>query len=157
MKLSKVDPGLFETVKSTLSSLQESPDPFLMVIFGGHLSEIGDSHSALVQSLKHVTESTDPENTLIVLTTSCPESSEASHPEVVEIDENPKPKQRHCEDFPVFARGPKSEKLSTVSELSDIPTAIKDALQEISPTFAGKKYSCHSFSKERGCSRKYPI
>ncbi|VEN42520.1 unnamed protein product [Callosobruchus maculatus] len=138
MKLSKVDAGLFETVRSTLSSLQETPDPFLMVIFGGHLSEIGDSHSALVQSVKHVTESTDPENTLIVLTTSCPESNEADHPDVVEIDENPKPKRRHCEDFPVFAKGPKSEKLSAVSALSDIPATIKDALQEISPNFGGK-------------------
>nr|CAI5834840.1 unnamed protein product [Callosobruchus analis] len=105
IKLSKVDPGLFETVKSTLSSLQESPDPFLMIIFGGHLSEISDCHSALVQSVKHVTESTDPENTLIVLTTSCPESSELEHPEVVEIDENPKSKRRRCDDFPVFAKG----------------------------------------------------
>ncbi|VEN42523.1 unnamed protein product [Callosobruchus maculatus] len=33
---------------------------------------------------------------------------------------------------------PKSEKLSAVSALSDIPATIKDALQEISPNFGGK-------------------
>ncbi|CAH1967697.1 unnamed protein product [Acanthoscelides obtectus] len=139
MKLPKLDPGLFETVKSTLSSLQETSDPFLMVIFGGHLSEIGDPHSALVQSVKHVTESTNPENTLIVLTTSCPETSGADHPEVIQIDENPALKHQRCQDFPVFAKGPKSDKLSYVAELHEIPAAVKDALQEISPNFGGNQ------------------
>lgn len=69
-----MDIGLFETVKTTLSTLQEDPEePFLMTVFGGHLSEISDCKSPMVQSIKHIIENTDPKSTLVVLTGSCPD------------------------------------------------------------------------------------
>lgn len=94
----KQDPGLFQTVKSTLSTLQETPESFVMIVFGGHLSEISDHHSPLVQSLKHVMEQTVPETTLVVLTGSCPDSED----NVVIVKENV-----DCKNptIPVFAKG----------------------------------------------------
>ncbi|KAJ8920306.1 hypothetical protein NQ315_011968 [Exocentrus adspersus] len=77
----KLDPGLFETVKTTLSTLQENAeDSLLMAIFGGHLAELSDCKSPLVQTIKHVIESTDPKHTLIVLTGSCPEHKHEHEP-----------------------------------------------------------------------------
>lgn len=68
------DSGLFQTVRSTLTTIQETSEPFLMIIFGGRLSEIRDKQSPLIQTVKYVVETTEPETTLIVLTGSCPES-----------------------------------------------------------------------------------
>lgn len=71
-----MDPGLFETVKTTLTALQEEQEePLLMTVFGGHLSEVTNCESPLIQSIKHVIENTDPNSTLIVLTGYCPEET----------------------------------------------------------------------------------
>ncbi|XP_076265344.1 uncharacterized protein LOC143199423 isoform X1 [Rhynchophorus ferrugineus] len=118
----KQDAGLFETVKSTLETLQEPPIAnFLMAVFGGHLDSIHNKHSPLVQSVKHVTERTDPENTLIILTGSC--SEERQNNEIKEPHNQP----HHC-SIPVYAKGPKCQMLSECALLYDIPLTIRNIL-----------------------------
>ncbi|CAH1112538.1 unnamed protein product [Psylliodes chrysocephalus] len=129
------DRGLFETVESTLKNLQENPEAFLMVVFGGELQEVSDKYSPLVQTLKHVIENTDPENTLIVLTGNCPEFKNPNNG-VVEINENVK-ECRNLNKIPVYAKGPKSDKLGECVLLYDIPLIIKNSLEESSPIFDG--------------------
>lgn len=94
----KQDPGLFDTVKNTLTTLQQTSERFLMVISGGYLSEIRDKHSPLIQSIKYVMETTIPETTLVILTGSCPASTD----NVVVIKENV-----DCKNptIPVFTKG----------------------------------------------------
>ncbi|XP_057659211.1 uncharacterized protein LOC130895724 [Diorhabda carinulata] len=126
--------SLFETVRSTLDNLQETPcNGFLMVVFGGHLHEISDIHSPLTQSLKHVIEVTDPENTLIVVTSACPEIKRNEH-NIIEIKEGVKMVQ-NLTMLPVYARGPKSECLTQCTVLYDVPLSVKNILEEISPAF----------------------
>lgn len=73
-----------------------------MVIFGGHFNEISHKHSPLVQSLKHVMESTDPEKTLLILTGTCPEKQGAPG-DVVVIKEG---EGNHLLNaIPVFVKG----------------------------------------------------
>lgn len=94
----KQDPGLFETVKTTLATLQDTSEHFLMVVFGGHLSEIHDQQSPLIQTIKYVTETTILEKTVVVLSGTCPESLES----LVIIKENIDFK---TPTIPVFAKG----------------------------------------------------
>ncbi|KAG5861669.1 hypothetical protein JTB14_003223 [Gonioctena quinquepunctata] len=138
----KQDPGLFESVKSTLSTLQEIPgEPFLMVVFGGHFSEICDKSSPLVQTLKHVSESTDPKSTLIVLTGACPNDTCEGKKDgnnlviIKESFRSDSSKDNINAVFPVYAKGPKSDVLTKCTVLYDMPLILKDILEEISPTF----------------------
>ncbi|XP_028138342.1 uncharacterized protein LOC114332710 [Diabrotica virgifera virgifera] len=125
---------LFNAVSNALDTLQEPPcDGFLMVIFGSHLDEISDTRSPLIQSIKHITETTNEQNTLIVLTTACPKMGRSNN-EVVEIKEDAK-KINDIMVLPVFAKGPKSSKLMQCSVLYDIPLTLKNILEEMSPTF----------------------
>lgn len=94
----KQDPGLFQTVTTTLDILQETSEPFLLVIFGGHLSEVTDEHNPLIQSIKHVIESTVPETTLLVLTGSCRETTDS----YIMIKENINSKSPA---IPIFSKG----------------------------------------------------
>ncbi|XP_050310047.1 uncharacterized protein LOC126746005 isoform X2 [Anthonomus grandis grandis] len=65
----KEDAGLFSMVKSTLEVLNSPPEsPFLLVIFGGHLSALTNKQSPIFNSIKHVVEMTDMNNTLIAVT-----------------------------------------------------------------------------------------
>lgn len=109
------DRGLFETVESTLKNLQENPEAFLMVVFGGELQEVSDKYSPLVQTLKHVIENTDPENTLIVLTGNCPEFKNPNNG-VVEINENVK-ECRNLNKIPVYAKGNHFYNASSLGEV----------------------------------------
>ncbi|XP_072383852.1 uncharacterized protein [Diabrotica undecimpunctata] len=128
---------LFNAVSNALNTLQEPPcDGFLMVIFGSRLDEISDTRSPLIQTIKHITESANEQNTLIVLTTACPEIGRSSNG-VVEIKEDAK-KISDTMVLPVFAKGPKSSKLVQCSVLYDIPLTIKNILEEMSPTFTRK-------------------
>ncbi|KAJ8940878.1 hypothetical protein NQ318_000615 [Aromia moschata] len=111
INMANEDPGLFETVKSTLTSLQEVPcGEFLMVVFGGHLSELTNQHSPLVQSVKYVTENTNPENTLIVVTGTC-QGQEAGKDTMININEDAMNDHNNvrslegCAVLPVFAKG----------------------------------------------------
>ncbi|KAJ8984010.1 hypothetical protein NQ317_006865 [Molorchus minor] len=122
------DPGLFDTVTSTLSSLQQAPgETFLMVVFGGHLSEISNPRSPLVQSVKHVTENTDPESTLVVLTGTCS----------VRIGEGGMETSNDLSENGEMRNGPRSGDLKDCQGLYDIPLIVKNILEESSPNFGG--------------------
>ncbi|XP_030764142.1 uncharacterized protein LOC115888535 [Sitophilus oryzae] len=117
----KEDPGLFETVKSTLTTLQDTPEAnFLMVVFGGHLHGIKNKHSPMIQSVKHVMENTNAEDTLIIVTGSCIENENK--------EESAAEEQEHPETIPVYARGPKCDILSECNVLYDLPLTIQKIL-----------------------------
>ncbi|CAG9862306.1 unnamed protein product [Phyllotreta striolata] len=129
----RIDPGLFQTVQTALGSLQANSEAFLLIVFGGRLQEISEKYSPLVQTLKHIIENTDPENTIIVLTGNCLEYKNCNNG-VVEINENVK-ESRKLRKIPVYAKGPNSNKLCECSLLYDIPLIIKDSLRESYPIF----------------------
>lgn len=111
--------SLFDLVKETLSSVQDNQNGFLMIILGGCLKEIADAYSPLMQSVKHVIENTNPQNTLIVLTGQCPTA----------IKEGTEQDQFL---IPVYIRGsPKCSAIAISEQLYDVPYAIKNVLVEI--------------------------
>lgn len=69
-----------------------------MVVFGGQLSEIRDQQSPLIQTVKYVIETTIPENTIVILSATCPEILQ----NLVEIKENVDFK---IPSVPIFAKG----------------------------------------------------
>ncbi|KAK9890582.1 hypothetical protein WA026_011952 [Henosepilachna vigintioctopunctata] len=114
-------PGLFEVVQKTLYSVINASDSgFLMVIVGGNLSDVSSAYSPLVQSIKHISENTDEDSTLIVLTATCPNSPEAR----VKLSCEELNKQ----SLPLFAVGPGSDEFSNCYELYDIPITVKRIL-----------------------------
>ncbi|XP_050315066.1 uncharacterized protein LOC126749418 [Anthonomus grandis grandis] len=115
----KEDAGLFGMVKSTLEVLTAPPEsPFLLVVFGGHLSALSNKQSPIFSSIKHVVEMTDMNNTLIAVTGSCSEH-------LTEDIE----KEDCAFTIPLYAKGPDSDMLSECKLLYDIPLTVRKILE----------------------------
>lgn len=105
---------LLEKVVQTVEQLQQQEEAFLLIVFGGNLTDIKNCNSALLQSLKFLTENTNCAETLILLTGFCPETEDLE-------DGSTK--------IPVFAKGPLSDSIiSECTRLEDIPLVIKNKL-----------------------------
>lgn len=96
-------PSLFHLVKGTLHRLQRETisnnrSGYLLIVFGGSLSHISDPYSDLVQTVKHIRETTNPRSTLLVVTGHCPtNSTEAEGLQGI--------KERNNMQLPVYAAG----------------------------------------------------
>ncbi|EFA09435.2 hypothetical protein TcasGA2_TC010647 [Tribolium castaneum] len=107
--------SLFDLVKETLNNVQDCRNGFLMIVIGGCLKDVSDIYSPLMQSVKHIVENTDPQNTLIVLTGQCPGGENNNQQFTI----------------PVYTRGPpKCSGIAVAEQLYDVPYAIKNMLTE---------------------------
>lgn len=103
--------SLFNVVKRSLFDLQMNCEQsgFILIVFGGNLSDICNVYSPLIQTIKHVIENTDESNTLIVLTGSCTDGhggddSSNDRKEFVEIGEGVGGKQTN-DLVPLYVKG----------------------------------------------------
>lgn len=80
-------PSMFELVRRTLRQLDmhKSNNGFLATFFGGKMCDIKNPRSDLMRSIKHVLENADEENTLTVLTGSCPREGRINSDEKFEM------------------------------------------------------------------------
>lgn len=78
---------MFELVRRTLRQLEihKSDNGFLVTFFGGKLCDIRNRRSDLMRSIKHVLERSDDDNTLAVLTGSCPRNGRIGIDEATEM------------------------------------------------------------------------
>lgn len=82
------EPSMFELVKRTLRQLEihkTNNNGFLLTFFGGNICDIRNPRSDLMQSIKHVLENCDKENTLAVLTGSCPKDGRIGNDEIASM------------------------------------------------------------------------
>lgn len=81
------EPSMFELVRRTLRQLQihRSNNGFLVTFFGGNICDLKNKRSDLMRSIKHVLENSDEQNTLAVLTGSCPKDGRIGSDEETEM------------------------------------------------------------------------
>lgn len=110
--------SLFDLVKDTLYSVQDSSDDgFLIIVLGGLLNEISDPYSNLMQSVKHVVENTNDKNTLVVVTGLCPDIDNLYN--------------GRYEMIPVYVKGPpETSDLTFTEQLYDVPYSLKKFLSD---------------------------
>ncbi|KAB0798262.1 hypothetical protein PPYR_09255 [Photinus pyralis] len=101
---------------------------FLLVVNGGNLSSITDPYSDLMQTLKHVRETTHCERTLVVVTGDCTSSLDG-------------------DSLPLFAIGPHASKLSKARQLSDVSRIVQEILQDCDREGMIKRRSPRSVSE----------
>lgn len=78
-------PSMYELVRRTLRELEQEDKGYLVTFFGGNMCDLKDPRSDLVQSIKHVLENSDEQNTLAVLTGSCPKDGRIGTDEGIQM------------------------------------------------------------------------
>lgn len=81
-------PSMIDLVKMTVNQSSDASNGFLLLFIGETISELLDPNSNLGESLQYVLDHVNENNTLVIVSGSCPKSVKKVENEDMEAEEN---------------------------------------------------------------------